>query len=100
MPKGGFPQLIDQHQVECRARHVGLRSEQFPNHPPSESGFPDTELAGQPGLLAELSRDFMDVKTIAEDAAVTEARYRALCCVVRAGSVVEPLPDSLSKEPS
>jgi glycosyltransferase involved in cell wall biosynthesis len=37
----------------------------------------------EPGLADELSRDFPPVKTIAEDAAVTEARYRALCCVVR-----------------
>lgn len=36
----------------------------------------------QPDLLARLSRSFPAVKTIAEDAAATEFRYRALACIV------------------
>jgi glycosyltransferase involved in cell wall biosynthesis len=38
----------------------------------------------EPGLLGELSRDFMTIKTIEEDAALTEARYRALVARVPA----------------
>jgi hypothetical protein len=34
-------------------------------------------------LVERLSRDWMRIKTIAEDAAVTEFRYRALVCVQR-----------------
>lgn len=37
----------------------------------------------EPGLLASLSRDFMPIKTIAEDARSTEFRYRQLVCVDR-----------------
>ncbi len=43
--------------------------------------------ANEPNLIDDLSRDFMPIKTIAEDAAVTEARYRSLCTLGRtAGS--------------
>lgn len=34
----------------------------------------------EPELVAELSRDFMEVKTIEQNAAELEFRYRALCC--------------------
>jgi len=37
----------------------------------------------EPGLAAELGGRAPPVKTIADDAAATETRYRALCCVVR-----------------
>ena len=37
----------------------------------------------EPDLLARLGGDPPAVKTIADDAAATEYRYRALCCVVR-----------------
>ncbi|MDA1266542.1 MAG: glycosyltransferase family 4 protein, partial [Planctomycetota bacterium] len=37
----------------------------------------------EPGLLGELSQDFQAVKTIADNAAELEFRYRALCCVDR-----------------
>lgn len=37
----------------------------------------------EPELAHALSRDWMPIKTIAEDAAVTEFRYRALACRVR-----------------
>jgi len=37
----------------------------------------------EPDLLARLASDPPPVKTIEEDAAATEYRYRALCCVVR-----------------
>jgi hypothetical protein len=37
----------------------------------------------EPDLLERLSRDWMEIKTIAEDAAVTEFRYRALCTIER-----------------
>jgi glycosyltransferase involved in cell wall biosynthesis len=40
----------------------------------------------EPGLLARLAADPPQVKTIEEDAAATEYRYRALCCTVRATS--------------
>jgi len=45
----------------------------------------------EPDLLARLSRDFPTVKTIEENAAELEFRYRALCCRVRpaAGLVFE-----------
>lgn len=35
----------------------------------------------EPGLASKLARGAPAVKTIEQDAAVTEARYRALCCV-------------------
>lgn len=38
----------------------------------------------EPGLAAELSRDFPAVKTIQEDAAATEFRYRQLACLALA----------------
>jgi hypothetical protein len=34
----------------------------------------------EPGLVERLSKDWIPIKTIAEDAAVTEFRYRALAC--------------------
>ncbi|MDZ4774894.1 MAG: glycosyltransferase [Planctomycetota bacterium] len=34
-------------------------------------------------LVRRLSQDWMEIKTIADDAAVTEARYRALCAIER-----------------
>ena len=37
----------------------------------------------EPCLAAELARGAPAVKTIEQDAAATEARYRALCCIVR-----------------
>ncbi|MFT5285894.1 MAG: glycosyltransferase involved in cell wall biosynthesis/GT2 family glycosyltransferase [Planctomycetota bacterium] len=37
----------------------------------------------EPDLLDKLSEDFLPVKSIAEDAALTEARYRSLCTIVR-----------------
>ncbi len=37
----------------------------------------------EPDLVARLGSDPPPVKTIAEDAAATEYRYRALCCIVR-----------------
>jgi glycosyltransferase involved in cell wall biosynthesis len=37
----------------------------------------------EPDLIERLSRDFPRVKTIEEDAVVTEVRYRALCCLDR-----------------
>jgi glycosyltransferase involved in cell wall biosynthesis len=37
----------------------------------------------EPDLVARLSLDWMPIKTIAEDAAVTEFRYRALVCARR-----------------
>jgi glycosyltransferase involved in cell wall biosynthesis len=37
----------------------------------------------EPYLAAELARGAPAVKTIEQDAAATEARYRALCCIVR-----------------
>ena len=40
----------------------------------------------EPGLLARLSADPPPVKTIEEDAAATEYRYRTLCCTVRVPS--------------
>jgi glycosyltransferase involved in cell wall biosynthesis len=49
----------------------------------------------EPDLVERLSRDFPPVKTIADDAAATEFRYRALCCIDRvatpgsAGALVE-----------
>ena len=47
-------------------------------------------LVDEPGLLARLSRDFPPVKTIAQNAAELEFRYRGLCCRVRgpAGGVL------------
>jgi hypothetical protein len=39
--------------------------------------------ADEPELLGRLSRDFPPVKTIEQDAALTEARYRSLCTRVR-----------------
>ena len=41
-------------------------------------------LTDEPGLLEQLGRDFPAVKTIAENTAETEFRYRALCSVDRA----------------
>ncbi len=43
----------------------------------------------EPGLLAALSRDFPRIKTMREDAAETEFRYRQLACVARTR---EPAP--------
>jgi glycosyltransferase involved in cell wall biosynthesis len=40
-------------------------------------------LLSEPDLLKELSRSFPPVKTVAENAAEMEFRYRALCCRVR-----------------
>jgi hypothetical protein len=40
----------------------------------------------EPDLLERLSRDWMPIKTIAEDAAVTEFRYRGLCAIQRRAS--------------
>jgi hypothetical protein len=37
----------------------------------------------EPGLVQQLGRDWLQVKTIAEDAAATEFRYRGLLCRVR-----------------
>ena len=37
----------------------------------------------EPGLVDALSKDWMPIKTIAEDAAATEFRYRGLCAIVR-----------------
>ncbi|MDP6539014.1 MAG: glycosyltransferase [Planctomycetota bacterium] len=37
----------------------------------------------EPNLAADLSRDFMEIKTIDQNAAETEFRYRALACRVR-----------------
>jgi glycosyltransferase involved in cell wall biosynthesis len=45
----------------------------------------------EPDLIEGLSRDFPPVKTIADDAAATEFRYRALCCIERV-----PLAGSLA----
>jgi hypothetical protein len=49
----------------------------------------------EPDLLQRLARDLPEVKTIEDDAAATEFRYRALCCVVRenAGSDEEATSD-------
>lgn len=49
----------------------------------------------EPGLLGELARDLPRVKTIEEDAATTEVRYRQLLCAQRApvdGAVLADLP--------
>ena len=51
-------------------------------------------LTTEDGLLEELARDFPPVKTIAENAAEIEFRYRALCC--RQRSAGDPLLRSLS----
>ncbi len=37
----------------------------------------------EPGLIEELSREFSPIKTIAQNAAETEFRYRALCSIER-----------------
>ncbi len=42
--------------------------------------------ADEPDLLERLGRNFMTIKTIEEDAALTEARYRALCARVSTGA--------------
>ena len=39
--------------------------------------------AHEPELAAELSRDFMPIKTIEQNGEETEFRYRALCCIDR-----------------
>jgi glycosyltransferase involved in cell wall biosynthesis len=59
----------------------------------------------EPDLVERLSRDFMPVKTIADDAAATEFRYRALCCIERVpmtgsmGALVEHRGvDSIARE--
>jgi len=41
----------------------------------------------EPDLPARLARDWMTIKTLADDAAATEFRYRALVCRVRAPAV-------------
>jgi glycosyltransferase involved in cell wall biosynthesis len=39
--------------------------------------------AHEPGLAADLSKDFMPIKTIEQNGEETEFRYRALCCIDR-----------------
>lgn len=45
----------------------------------------------EPGLAAELSRDFMPIKTIEQNGEETEFRYRALCCIEREATQRAPL---------
>jgi len=54
--------------------------------------------ATDPELLDALSQDFMPIKTIAEDAAMTEARYRSLCTLGGTPSTARCLYSATSTE--
>ena len=49
-------------------------------------------LLDEPGLVARLAEGLPEPKTLEEDAAATEYRYRALCCVVRQGDAIAAAP--------